>query len=236
VLSVNLLAIETATPQVGLALVGDAGLLAVTRLAGGRRHGETLAPAIAAALASSGLTPRDLTSVVVDVGPGLFTGLRVGLATAKALVDALGIPAAGITSLNALAYPHRRQHRLVSAVVDARRHEVFRALYVPEDGRLVEVAAPAVLTPAALAAELAAQAGPVLAVGDGAVRYAEVLAADPAVEVAGVLEAHPDPVVVAELGIAVLAAGAGTDATGLRPLYLRQADVRIGWEERTVVG
>lgn len=227
----TLLALDTATPQIGVALVGDDGLLVATRIAGGRRHGELLAPTIVAALETAGLTMGDLTAVAVDVGPGLFTGLRVGLATAQALVAALRIPAFGVTSLEALAHPHRREPGHVAAVVDARRHEVFRAIYAPVGGALVEVAAPEVCTPAALAEELtdlvAAGGQPVLAVGDGARRYAEVLLA-PGVDVGGRLDAHPDPAVVAELATGREPVGAG----GLRPLYLRQADVRIGWEQR----
>lgn len=226
----TLLAIETATPMVGVALTGDDGsLLYAARVAGGRRHGELLAPIIAAALAAADLTPADLTAVGVDRGPGLFTGLRVGLATAQALSEALHLPAAGVTSLEALAHPHRRGRRLVAAVVDARRHEVFWSLLAPVGEALVEVEPPRVATPADVAAELGKLDEAVLAVGDGARRYAEVLA-QPGVEVAGPADAHPDPLAVAELAAARLSAAADPDA--LRPLYLRQADVRIGWQER----
>jgi len=235
-----LLAVETATPQVGVALWGPDGLLSSTRLAGGRRHGEALAPAIAAALASAGAAARDLTGLAVDVGPGLFTGLRVGLATVKALGDALDLPVVGLPSLQVLAEPHRRQPHLVAAVVDARRGEVFRALYRPGPDGFDEVAAPDVLAPAALAAELGERREPVLAVGDGARRYAgELLGGAGApvevgspVEVGGPLEAHPDPAVLAGMAVPVLAAGGGQEAATLRPCYLRPADVRIGWEQR----
>jgi tRNA threonylcarbamoyladenosine biosynthesis protein TsaB len=77
-----LLAIDTATPQVGVALWGDEGPIGCLRAAEGRRHGELLAPAIGRLVSGSGRTMADLTAVAVDVGPGLFTGLRVGLATA----------------------------------------------------------------------------------------------------------------------------------------------------------
>ncbi len=237
----NVLALETATPQVGVALLGDGGLLAADRVAGGRRHGELLAPMVAALLGTAGLTVAELAAVAVDVGPGLFTGLRVGLATGQALSAALGIPGVGVTSLEALAHPHRRELGVIAAVVDARRHEVFRALYRGGGPGLVELSGPQVATPADLAAELAGLVGegPVLAVGDGARRYAGVLAA-PGVEVGGPLDAHPDPAVVAELAAVRLAGsrpGRGeVGTTRLVPVYLRQADVRIGWDRREGTG
>lgn len=222
-----LLSIDTATPQVGVALIGEAGPLAVVRIAGGRRHGELLAPTISWVLATAGVRASELTKVAVDVGPGLFTGLRVGIATAQAFSAALGVPAVGVSSLEALAHPQRRSHRRVAAVVDARRHEVFRAIYAPAEAGLVEVVPAGVVTPAVLAEELSAAGEPVIVVGDGALRYSELLAG-PLVDLGGPLEAHPCPAVVAELAVARPGAAPGE----LRALYLRQADVRIGWEQR----
>jgi tRNA threonylcarbamoyladenosine biosynthesis protein TsaB len=238
---VILLAIDTATPRVSVALWGDDGPIGSSRALEGRRHAEILAPAVQSLVEASGHTMADLTAVAVDIGPGLFTGLRVGVATAKALSAALDLPAVGLTSLEVLAHPHRRQPAVVAAVVDARRHEVFRALYRPEAGRLVELRPPAVVTPSVLAEELAALGGPVLAVGDGARRYAEVLlgaghpdAGPGLIEIAGPIDAHPDADVLGEMAIGRLAAGLFTDAAGLHACYLRQADVRIGWDQRDV--
>lgn len=234
-----LLAIDTATPRVSVSLWDDAGPIASRRAVEGRRHGEILAPAIRDLVSGSGRTMADLTAVAVDLGPGLFTGLRVGVATAKALAAALAVPAVGLTSLEVLAYPHRRQPAVVAAVVDARRHEVFRAVYRTSCGRLVEVTPAGVVTPAALAGELAALDEPVLAVGDGARRYAAVLSGSDGggagggrLEVAGPIDAHPDADVLAEMAVTRLAAGVSTDAGGLQALYLRPADVRIGWDQR----
>jgi tRNA threonylcarbamoyladenosine biosynthesis protein TsaB len=164
--------------------------------------------------------------VVADVGPGLFTGLRVGLATAGALARARGIPAVGVKSLEALAYPYRRCPRLVASIVDARRGEVYWALYESDGASLNEARAPEVASPAQVAASLAELAEP-LAVGDGALRY-RGLFAEAGAALAGPAEAWPSPLAVAELGAGLLAAGG---SRGLKPLYLRRADVRIGWEE-----
>jgi tRNA threonylcarbamoyladenosine biosynthesis protein TsaB len=235
--TVTLLAIDTATPRISVALWQDGELTGRWRAEDDRRHGELLAPAIQAVTAGVGIAVADLTAVAVDVGPGLFTGLRVGVATAKALVSALRIPAVAVTSLEVLAHARASQSRLVAAVVDARRHEVFRAIYRPGPDGLVELAAPAVLAPDALGAELASLGVDVVAVGDGAVRYAEVIAGRRVADgmVAGGRVAvdaddpYPDASVAAPLAAARVAAGDVTDAGGLSALYLRQPDVRIGW-------
>ena len=126
-----LLGIATATSQVGVALAGPDGPIASLQVRQGRRHGELLAPAIETLTRMAGIGMQQIGRVAVDIGPGLFTGLRVGVATAKALAAALEIPIVGCSSLELLAYPHRRQDRLLAAVVDAKRGEVFWALYRP---------------------------------------------------------------------------------------------------------
>jgi tRNA threonylcarbamoyladenosine biosynthesis protein TsaB len=218
-------------------------------LVSGRRHAEVLMPAVDELCRRAGWAVGDLSGVAVDIGPGLFTGLRVGLATARAIASARGLPAVGVNSLEALAYPHRRRTGLVAPVVDARRGEVYWALYQTDGTSVQELRPPATAGTEELAAELrrldatvlsgpapAGQvpAGPVptqrvLAVGDGARRYKEHLLASGA-EVGDEGEMWPSPLAVAELGVSRLIASAGQ--RGLpAPLYLRQPDVRIGWEE-----
>ncbi len=173
--------------------------------------------------------------MAVDVGPGLFTGLRVGVATAKALAAALDVPVVGVTSLDLLARAWRAGRPAtgpVAAVVDARRAEVFWAGYRPGDDAPVTV--PAVEPPEVVADKLAEWGDEVVAVGDGARRYADILtgAAGGAVTVAGVEWAHPDARTLARAAREAAGRGATLAAADLHPLYLRQADVRIGWEER----
>ena len=238
----KLLAIETATGAVGCALWSDGALLASFSLVAGARHAEVLMPAIDYVCRQAGVAASDIEAVAVDNGPGLFTGLRVGMATAHAIAAARGIPAVGVSSLDALAHPQRQRPGLVAAVVDARRGEVFWALYASDGDRLEKLRPPAVADPEALAAEMAALAqtgqraqylspsGPgVLAVGDGAWRYRDQLAQAGAV-VAGGAEMWPSPITVAELGWQFLTDN-GLPADLPAPLYLRHADVRIGWEE-----
>jgi tRNA threonylcarbamoyladenosine biosynthesis protein TsaB len=215
------LAIATATPQVSVAIGAPDGVIGAIHLKQGRRHGETLAPAIQSLTGLAGVALTDVRQIAVDAGPGLFTGLRVGVATAKALGAALDVPVVPCSSLDILAHPHRRAGRPVASVVDARRGEVFWALYQPTADGMVAVTEPAVATPDAVAGALGEHAG-VLITGDGARRYLigrslEVLPDD---------FDHPSAVVLLEL--------AGTrpalPAEKVTPTYLRDADVRIGWE------
>jgi tRNA threonylcarbamoyladenosine biosynthesis protein TsaB len=256
----KVLAIETATPCVGCALWSDAGPVASFVLVAGQRHAEVLMPAVDELCRRAGWTVDDLSGVAVDIGPGLFTGLRVGVATARAIAAATGLPAAGVNSLETLAHPHRRRTGLVAPVVDARRGEVYWALYRADGTSVQELRPPAVAGPRELAAELGrlcdpvlsgptpagptpagptpagptpagpTPAGPVLAVGDGARRYKEHLVASGA-DVGDEGEMWPSPLVVAELGVSRLTLAAGGEGGLPEPLYLRQPDVRIGWEE-----
>ncbi|GAB1645023.1 tRNA (adenosine(37)-N6)-threonylcarbamoyltransferase complex dimerization subunit type 1 TsaB [Krasilnikovia sp. MM14-A1259] len=160
------LALDTSTPAVTAALaeVTDDGMRGVAerRTVDPRAHGELLAPQIATLLADAGVTPRELAAIVAGLGPGPFTGLRVGLVTAAGMAQALGIPAYGVCSLDAIgraAGPGR-----VLVATDARRREVYTATYA--DG--IRTAGPDVARPAdvVVAADRA--------VGEGALQYSEV--------------------------------------------------------------
>ncbi len=199
-------------------------------LTGRQRHAEVLMPAVDELCRWAGWSAHDLSGVAVDRGPGLFTGLRVGLATARAIASARGIPVAGVNSLEVLAHPYRRRTGLVAPVVDARRGEVFWALYETDGVSARERRPPAVIEPEKLAAELARLERPALVVGDGAWRYREQFVAAGA-EVGDEGEMWPSALAVAELGRQRLSETGAAEPALPEPLYLRPADVRIGWEE-----
>src|SRR4051794_17603800 len=100
------LGIETATHSVGVALAGDDGVVALVEITGGRRHAEVLTPAIQFACAHAQIAVADIGAIGVDIGPGLFTGMRVGIVTAKAMAQALQVPVVGVCSLDLLADAH----------------------------------------------------------------------------------------------------------------------------------
>ena len=125
------LGLDTATRRVGVVLANEHGMLGRVELGGTAdtappRHAETLAPAIAWCCARGGVELTQVSAVAVGIGPGMFTGLRVGVTTAKVLAQSLRIPVIPIPSLDLLAYPLRYARRLVVATIDARRHiELF---------------------------------------------------------------------------------------------------------------
>jgi tRNA threonylcarbamoyladenosine biosynthesis protein TsaB len=178
-----------------------------------RGHQERLAPLTAEVMAQAGLSFDKLQRVGVTVGPGSFTGLRVGLAFAKGLGAALGIPVVGVGVLEALAAPHAAEPGTIFSVLEAKRGQVYlqafsggEALMAP-DGLAIEVAV-------ARLAELTAS-GPVTLIGTGA---AHLAAAAPD---ARIIEAdHADPVAVARLA-------ASRPAVPPRPLYLRAPDAKL---------
>jgi tRNA threonylcarbamoyl adenosine modification protein YeaZ len=198
-----LLGLDTASPAVSVAVVdSDAGVLAQSVVVDARRHGELLAAGIQDVLARAGAGPGDLGAIAVGLGPGPFTGLRVGVVTAATLSDALGIPSYGVCSLDALGTGER------VAVTDARRREVYWARY---DAAGVRVDGPHVSKPADLRDEL--DGLPV--VGDGAIVHADALGVD-------VPQAprYPSAVRLAEL----VAPRLGSTGDVLVPLYLRRPD------------
>jgi tRNA threonylcarbamoyladenosine biosynthesis protein TsaB len=250
---VNLLAIESATSLVGAALLADSGAAAERSHQEGRMHAESLAPAIEEVCALSGLTVGDVEAIAVDVGPGLFTGLRVGVATAKALAQGLGIGVLAVGSLDilaagAMAEAGSHQARTVVVVVDARRGEVFTSRYrfdpAPSDSGDVLDPAPArqsspqLVTPDALIRSLTGLGGGagerVLIVGDGAVRYRHLMADARAGDLDLVERvSSPSPLTLARLARRRLEAGAEPARPAeVVPDYRRDADARINWEQR----
>jgi tRNA threonylcarbamoyl adenosine modification protein YeaZ len=179
-----------------------------------RGHGELLSPTIAAALDEAGATPRDLGAIVAGVGPGPYTGLRVGLVSAAAMADALGIPTYGVCSLDGYYVSHPGKPDTI-VVTDARRKEVYWARYDAAGNR---VEGPFVDRPADVP-----DAG--AATGAGARLYPEIFG-----EPVG--DDYPDPVRLMELARGRIVASAPSEP--LTPLYLRHPDAVVPGAPKTV--
>jgi tRNA threonylcarbamoyladenosine biosynthesis protein TsaB len=219
------LAIETATGDTEVALADGLGALGEVAVRRGRRHVESLHPAIERLCADAGVTLAELSVIGVDIGPGLFTGLRVGVTTAKTLALVLGIPLVAVTSLDILqaaARPLAGRRTVVVPVVDMRRGELAWQL-----GGVTTVG-----RPAQLGEELTALGGEVLLVGEGAGAYAGAYEVPSHVQVvAGSLSAPPAGV-LGRIALERVGAGETVDPLACVPLYLREADAAINWESR----
>jgi tRNA threonylcarbamoyladenosine biosynthesis protein TsaB len=234
---VNIVGIETATETVGVAIRAESGAEAVFTLGGKRRHVETLAPAMEHLLSQVGLAAKDLDVVAVDIGPGLFTGLRVGVAAAKGLAQALGVGVVGLSSLDILTRAAREHgHRgLVLAAVDARRGEVFASLRElrPGRGEAEDVVAPGLFAPQALVAVLSELGGvSIVGLGDGVKRYAGLLGAVPGVAcVLGSL-GSPPPLTLLTMASELVTAGLPpVEPQLVVPVYMREADAKSNFAQ-----
>ncbi|MEX2659067.1 MAG: tRNA (adenosine(37)-N6)-threonylcarbamoyltransferase complex dimerization subunit type 1 TsaB [Acidimicrobiales bacterium] len=226
------LGISTATAQVGCAIGGHEGVIASFQSSKGKRHAETLAPAIEFLTTQARVPLREISAVAVDIGPGLFTGLRVGVSTAKALASTLRVPMIGVTSLDLLAFPVRWSDRRIVSVVDARRDEVFFSFYRQVPGGVQRLSPYRVGSPGELCSEIQAVGGEVLAVGDGAIRYRHDLAELTRVEVGDGVLAFPSPGSLVELAHAKALREEFVQPWDLEPIYLRKADAEISWKVR----
>ncbi len=235
-----LLAFDTATPAVTVALHDGTHVLAETTTVDARRHGELLASSIYAVLTEAGAGRLDITAVAAGTGPGPYTGLRVGLVTARVLGSALGVPVYGLSTLDVIAADATAAAGAREFIVatDARRREVYWARY-DATGRRLD--GPAVGLPADVAEAVAArqdvpgshaapgdQVAPgsqdapggqgILVAGAGALLYPGVLGQP-------IGPSYPAAGTLARLAAQQFAAGA--PGTGAEPIYLRRPDARV---------
>jgi tRNA threonylcarbamoyladenosine biosynthesis protein TsaB len=229
---VLILGISASTQQVGCAIGGHEGVLALVQSARGKRHAETLVPAIDVVRKQAQVDLSELGCVAVDLGPGLFTGLRVGIATAKALAHALRLPMIGVTSLDLVAFPLRWSARLIVAAIDARRGELFVATYRQVPGGIQRLGEYRVCSPKDLATDLMASRDDVLLVGDGALRYADEFRDLARVELADQGLAYPSAASLVQLAHAQALREEFVNSWDLQPLYLRAPDAAINWATR----
>lgn len=228
----HVLGIDTATDQVGVALGDGERVLGEVRVRRARRHAELLVPVVRGLARDLDVELTHLAALGVGLGPGLFTGLRVGITTAKLLAQALRLPVVGFSSLDLVAYPLRHTERRVAAVIDARRGEVFWALYRPVPGGVQRVSDYAVAPPAEVAAELSVQRDETLLAGDGVAPYRREFDDLGHAEWAGPAFDHPSPSALVQLAAARVEREEFTRPEELRPVYLREADAAINWERR----
>ncbi|MCR4443081.1 MAG: tRNA (adenosine(37)-N6)-threonylcarbamoyltransferase complex dimerization subunit type 1 TsaB [Peptococcaceae bacterium] len=227
------LGIESSTPVASVALVSAGGLKGEMTLNTGLTHSEQLLPLIDDLLRQTGCSLDKVEGIAVAGGPGSFTGLRIGMATAKGLAQGRGIPLAGVPTLKALAYRNAAGRGLVSALLNARRQEVYAALFRFEDNALKQVLPACAISPLQWAGKLDEYGEPVVLAGDGAAVYREIWE-----KVLGSRAVFLPPVFsiasaasVAWLGREKLMDGQSDDLYRLKPDYIRPSEAQVKLEK-----
>lgn len=224
------LAIETSTPQTSVALGTQQGVLASELVSWGVGHSEAVVPAIHHLLDLTEVRPAQISGVAVGLGPGLFTGLRVGIATARAFAQVLRAPVVGIGSLDVLAFSVRYTRSRICAVSDGKRGEVYYAFYRAVPGGVARESEYLVGPPERLGADLEASGEETLMVGGGALLYRRVLEeAGTTLEFATTSTAFPSAIELLELALPRFLREETGRAEDLVPHYVRKSDAEINW-------
>jgi tRNA threonylcarbamoyladenosine biosynthesis protein TsaB len=229
---VIVLGIDTSSNHASVALGTETGILGATQFTGPHKQ-DPLVPAIEQLLDWTGVRLPQVGGIAVGLGPGLYTGLRVGVEVGKSLAQVLYLPIVGISSLDILAFGAHTTRRLIGAVLDARRGEVFFAFYRSVPGGVMRLGDHRVGRPEALAAEFVAMSEDVLLVGNGAILYRQELEeAGPRVAFAPVALSTPLASSLVEVAGPRFIREETDRPTDVMPIYLRKTDAEIAWDQR----
>ncbi len=228
----SILAIDTSTLVSSVALAQPDRLLAEVTVQTKKTHSEHLMPHIADLLDKASQQRSDLTAVAVSIGPGSFTGLRIGLATAKALAYSLRLPLLGIPTMAALAFGCYAPGVTLVPMLDAQKNNVYFALYTWRSDGFHELTPPAVSAADSLLLNLSQRETAVVLLGEGAVMFQE--------QARQYANLHLPPAhaiitragSVAMLAVERLRSGQHDDIEQLEPLYIRRSEAEVLWEQR----
>lgn len=217
-----ILAFETSAKAASAALLENGTLLAESYQNTGLTHSQTLLVMAQALLRQCGKTVSDVTAVAVAAGPGSFTGVRIGVAAAKGFAWGAQLPCYGVSTLESMALSLGIWEGTVCACMDARRAQVYNALFRAEQGRLHRLSPDRAISLAQLGQELSQLEGPIFLVGDGSLLTARTLAEQvPNLVVPAEHRMHQRAAGVALLAQQAIAAGEAGDGAALTPNYLR---------------
>lgn len=164
----KILALETSAKSVSVAVTENDAVLCRSYLNTGLTHSRTLMPLLDAMLKNSGMNAGEMDLIAVAAGPGSFTGLRIGVSAAKGLAWALEKPCCGVSTLEAMAMNLRHVDATIVCAMDARRNQIYNAVFSAQGGELIRRCDDRALSLEALAQELSSEAGEKIVVGDGA--------------------------------------------------------------------
>lgn len=226
-----ILGIETATRTGGVSIVSETGVVAEYTLNIEVTHSERLMSTVDRVLSDTGISLSNIDGLAVSIGPGSFTGLRIGTATVKALAFATGRPVAAVPTLKALAWNLPEASRLICPLLDARKRDVYTAAYRFVDGELATEQGEMVVPLAVLAERANAE---MIFTGEGSVVFRRELQdlLGARAFFAPLSAVVPSAASVAEIGLGMLRSGTTTDPDLLTPLYIRRPEAEIIWEKR----
>ena len=229
----SILAIDTATQVSSVAVLKEGRLLAELTMQGKLTHSETLLPHIEQVLKMAAVAKEELTGIAVSNGPGSFTGLRIGLAAAKAMSYVLGIPLVGVSTLQALAYQLPAPGVRVRCLLDAQKGNAYVESYRWENNSLQVVDSVQVAKITDIVAACANMNEQVILLGDAVQKKVAGKLELPAnVSVAPPHIVMPRAACVAMLGQAKLMAGETDNVMDLEPVYIRRSEAEVLWEKR----
>ena len=229
----SILAIDTATQVSSVAVLKEGRLLAELTMQGKLTHSETLLPHIEQVLKMAAVAKEELTGIAVSNGPGSFTGLRIGLAAAKAMSYVLGIPLVGVSTLQALAYQLPAPGVRVMCLLDAQKGNAYVESYRWENNSLQVVDSVQVAKITDIVAACANMSEQVILLGDAVQKKVAGKLELPAnVSVAPPHIVMPRAACVAMLGQAKLMAGETDNVMDLEPVYIRRSEAEVLWEKR----
>jgi tRNA threonylcarbamoyladenosine biosynthesis protein TsaB len=226
-----IMGIETATKTGGVAIVSEQGVLASYTLNIEATHSERLMVTVDRVLSDTGMGLDDIDGFAVSVGPGSFTGLRIGVSTVKGVAFATGKPVAAVSTLRALAWNLPWSRHPVCPLLDARKKEVYAAVYRSEEGMPVPVMAERTIALRDLAGRISEKT---IFSGEGAKLFREELRSllGQRALFAPLSAMVPSAASVAEIGRMMLMAGEQVEPESLTPIYIRKPEAEVVWERR----
>lgn len=228
----KILAIESSALTASVAVCEDDFPLAAMTLQNGHTHSETLLPMVEELLAHCGLSVEDIELFAVPVGPGSFTGIRIGVSLIKGLAFDSGKPCVGVSSLEAMAYNLAGTYGLICPVMDARRNQLYNALFRWEGDRIVRLTEDRLIGASDLADELAGYCEPVYVTGEGSAVLQKAVSDEGMLRLPSPLMATENAVSVAQLGRREYLAGRAVSDSELLPIYLRPSQAERERNER----
>lgn len=227
------LGIETSSLVSSVALMDKKSLIGELTIQAGLTHSEQLIPHIDMLLRASQVKMNELNGIIVSIGPGSFTGLRIGMGTAKAMAYALQIPLYGVMTMDSLAHNVANTDRTICTIIDAQKKHVYAGLYRYENNELVCKEEPFVIAASDLLEKFRENKEAVLFLGDGIKRIEKLLdESDTNLTILDISQCIPKASSLLIAGREFIERKETSDPMDMVPYYIRRSEAEVLWEER----